>query len=149
MERPTRPTRPTKWTELAIREEALKYSTRNEFNKKSNGAYYGARRLGILEDVTAHMERPTRPTRPTKWTELAIREEALKYSTRNEFKKASNGAYTAARRLGIYEEVTSHMVCGAKVASYKNRKWTEQVIREEALNIPKSEFCIRFSIYSS
>ena len=61
-----------KWTAEIVKEEALKYSTRSEFKKESSGAHTAARRLGILDDVRAHMKRTT------EWTELAIREEALK-----------------------------------------------------------------------
>lgn len=44
------------WTDEAIRDEALKYKTRSEFSKNSIGAYSAAKRLGILDDVTVHME---------------------------------------------------------------------------------------------
>ena len=53
------------------------------------------------------------------WTAESIKEEALKYSTKIDFKKASHSAVSAARRLGIYEEVTSHMLCGVEIAAAK------------------------------
>lgn len=45
----------------------------------------------------------------TKWNEYAVREEALKYKTKTEFITNAYGAKDAAKRLGIYEEVCSHM----------------------------------------
>ena len=45
-----------------------------------------------------------------KYTYDIVKAEALKYTTRSEFRKKSNGHYDAAKRLGIYEEVCSHMV---------------------------------------
>lgn len=44
-----------------------------------------------------------------KWTEELIKIEALKYETKDQFWKNAKGAHTAARRLGIFEEVCSHM----------------------------------------
>lgn len=42
------------------------------------------------------------------WDEKMIRKEALKYNTRNDFKKGSN-AYRSAQRKGILDDVCSHM----------------------------------------
>ena len=39
------------WTKELLQEEALKYKTRNEFNKGSKGAYKAAHRKGILDDI--------------------------------------------------------------------------------------------------
>lgn len=47
--------------------------------------------------------------KPTKWTERRIRTAASKYETHTEFTKAKPGAYRAAKRLGILDEVCSHM----------------------------------------
>lgn len=43
------------------------------------------------------------------WNLLTIQKEAQKYSRRNEFRKGSGSAYCAARRLGILDDVCSHM----------------------------------------
>ena len=45
----------------------------------------------------------------SKWTYEAIHTEALKYVLREDFKKGSNTAYKAARKLDIYEKVCTHM----------------------------------------
>lgn len=45
----------------------------------------------------------------TKWTYEMISEEAKKYETRWEFQKVNSGAYKAARKRGILDEVCAHM----------------------------------------
>lgn len=44
-----------------------------------------------------------------KWTYEKIKEESLKYTTRNDFRLGSSGAHSAARKMGIMSEVTEHM----------------------------------------
>jgi len=44
-----------------------------------------------------------------KWFPENVKEESKKYKSRGEFIKGSHGAYKAAKKLGIYEEVCSHM----------------------------------------
>ena len=102
-----------KWTAKIVKEEALKYSTKIDFSKNSASAYEAARRLGIYDEVTAHM------TSKFEWTAAMIKEEAQKHTTRNDFIKSSESAVKAARRLGIYDEVTSHMLCGVEMAADK------------------------------
>ena len=92
-----------------VREEALKYKTRNEFKKGSPGAYNSACKNGWLDIVCSHMvlEKGDRGY----WDIFEnVREEALKYKTRNEFKKGSSGAYKSAIRNGWLDIVCSHMV---------------------------------------
>ena len=58
------------------------------------------------------------------WTHEMIREEAFKYIRRKDFHDGSCGAYTAALKLGILDEVCQHM---------KSRtKWTNKLLFEEA-----------------
>ena len=45
-----------------------------------------------------------------KWNEKTITEEALNYKTKTEFATKNQSAYNAARRLGILNKVTSHMI---------------------------------------
>lgn len=47
---------PKKWSEEAVREEALKYNSRKEFSEESASAYHAARKLKILNEVCSHME---------------------------------------------------------------------------------------------
>lgn len=86
--------------------EALKYNNRTDFTQKSNWAYKVAVKLGILDEICVHME----VLWEKKWhnPEIVLME-ALKYRTRRDFIKTNGGAYNAARRLGILEEVCRHM----------------------------------------
>jgi predicted GIY-YIG superfamily endonuclease len=93
------------WTDDLLQQEAQKYSTPGEFNKFSPSAYTLSRNRGkeFFDDITSHMDRII------PWTEEMIREEALKYKSRSEFAQESGGAYRAAQRLGILDDVVSHM----------------------------------------
>ena len=129
----TKTSKPVKWTKETISKEAKKYKTRSEFQTKSNGAYKAAWKLGILDEVCSHMVCGLK-NRKLKWTKEAIQKEAKKYKTRKEFDVKAGGAYYAARKLGILDEVCSHMVCG-------QTRWTIEAIKKEAKKYKtRSEF---------
>jgi hypothetical protein len=65
------------------------------------------------------------PTR--KWTYEKIKEESLKYTTRNDFRLGSPGAYIAARNIGIMSEVVMHMG-----KSKCERQYTKEEILQSA-----------------
>lgn len=48
------------------------------------------------------------------WTVERLREEALKHKTINSFRINAKGAYSAARDLGVIEDITEHMISGYK-----------------------------------
>lgn len=58
------------------------------------------------------------------WTFERVKNEALKYTTRIDFKKAPNSAYRVAIQKGWLEEVTSHMP--------KKVSWTYENVKNEA-----------------
>src|SRR5665213_2909335 len=63
------------WMYEKIKMEALKYNRRIDFVKGNKDAYYAASRMGILDEICAHMN----PSK-TKRKELKkIEQEALKY----------------------------------------------------------------------
>lgn len=90
-----------KWTEEAVREEAAKHKTRVEWKAASITSYRKARKLGIVDECMAHMERGAEKRENGYWTDERIYEEALKYDTVKDFKLNSSGAYMAARDKGI------------------------------------------------
>ncbi len=61
-----------------------------------------------------------------KWTTESIKEEALKYNTRGSFQKGNRAAYQRAIKLGILDNVCSHMIC-------KLIYWSDEMLKEEAL----------------
>lgn len=85
------------WTEERTRKEALKYNSVGEFAKKSQSAYVTAQTNGWFDSYT-WLERHRMPT--GYWTEERTRLEAMKYGTKNEFKKGSNSAYGVALKNG-------------------------------------------------
>jgi predicted GIY-YIG superfamily endonuclease len=96
-----------KWTIDALRDSASKYSSLKEWRKSEKGAYVTASRLGLLDELTQSM---TKLIEHGYWTAERIKESALKYQHKGQWARAEQSAYNAASRLGIFEEVTAHMV---------------------------------------
>lgn len=95
-------------TDEELKLEALKFSSRNDFQNKSNPAYKQAWRKGIffLNSICSHMENKWEE----KWKTLeSVQKEALKYKTRTSFARGSSGAYDKAQREGWLIEVCFHM----------------------------------------
>lgn len=67
---------------------------------------YKAKELGIHDEITKHM-----PKKIIKrnFTKKQMKEEALKYNSRNEFKKGNPSMYVHAHKLGIMDEICKHM----------------------------------------
>lgn len=113
------------WTKEKCQEEAKKYKTRKDFQKECRGAYAAAYRNKWLDDICVHMERPT--PHNLYWTTERCAEEALKYTTRRDFQKSSPGAYKAAKKNGLLDNICVHMKRTSKPAGY----WTEaRCVRE-------------------
>ena len=169
---------PIKWTNRAIRLEAIKYNTRTNFQKGNPSAYTAAWKKGLLDEVCSHMSYVQKPdgywtkkrllsiadscktlkefrenhsaaydatsrsefkneilkklkrTRKENffWNKKNILKEAKKYSSRIEFQRQSSGAYEAARKNNILDEVCSHMSSVQK----PNGFWTKERCIEEA-----------------
>jgi hypothetical protein len=116
-----------KWTYEACKSEALKYNTRKEFNKENETAYRVSNKNGWSEEICAHMVKVNEAFGHWLNKENVI-QEALKYTTKNEFTKGSSGAYSACLRYGWLEEACLHMKL--KHSKYKhitkrskNDKW--------------------------
>jgi len=71
--------------------EALKYTTRSEFNKYSHSIYVTVCTNKWLIEICKHMKFLLIPS--DFWTKEKCKEEALKYQTRGDLKKYSSGAY--------------------------------------------------------
>lgn len=123
------------WTYETIRDEALKYKTRGEFQNKSGRAYAVAIKNGWLDSFCKHMIEAKHPN--GYWTFDRTREEALKYNNKSDFSKNSNKAYNAAKRNGWLLDICAHMNDGKKPNGY----WTLDNVRIEALKYKsRSEF---------
>ncbi len=122
-----------KWTEDAIRQEALKYNTLSDFYKYSASALNRAKQLGkdFYKDVTSHMSSKVRYL-----TDDEVLQIAKKFKTKKDFLSGDRRAYNIARRRGndFFNKVTAHM-------SPLRKKWDEDSIRQEALKFQsKKEF---------
>lgn len=127
-----------------IDKEASKYHIKNEFILNSESHYKAALRMGILDEVCSHMPKNAsvgKVPHNKKWTKKTIGLETLKYQTIKEFQEESNGAYKAAWRMGILDEVCSHMeISGRK----KNKK---EIAREALKYDNKRDFQKNSSAY--
>lgn len=133
-----------------ILKDAKKYITRSNWFKFSPGASMKAKRDGYYEEATAHMKIIHK-----KRSNEEIFLNAKKYKTLQEWTDAEgSGVATAAKKRGIYNEVTKHFVDGRTLQS--RRYWTEKRIMEDAKKhykrekwsrTPAGRAAVRFKIY--
>ena len=98
----------TKWTKKTILENVLNYSTYKDWVKNEPGAYAAALDMGLIEEVDKIL--PRTKGKFLYWTKEKVRDEAKRWVHKNDFRKNSVGAYEAAKKFGIFEDVTSHMI---------------------------------------
>jgi hypothetical protein len=113
-----------KWDDDTLRDEALKYKTKEEFRLQSPSAYGVANRKGkdFFNSITKHL------TRKTKWNEDSLKNEASKYNSLIDFRNANKSAYQLAQNIGMdfFNEITSHM-------DRRRDKWTDDELIQDAL----------------
>jgi hypothetical protein len=115
------------WTRETLQVEALKYSTRAEFQKGNGSAYGAAGRMNLRDAICGHMTEVKKPN--GYWSLEALRAEAQKYSTRQEFQQSNGAAYKAAGQKKCRDEICAHML------NIKHPKghWTLENLKLEAL----------------
>ena len=118
---------PGYWTKERLRTEALKYTNRKEFRLGNASAYQRSTATGVHDYVCSHMVEKNKPA--GYWTDARVKKEALKYSTKHEFKKHSNSAYHCSRVSGNHDDICSHMIPINRVNGY----WNNDRIHKEAL----------------
>lgn len=117
------------WTVEKIKNEALKYNKKYDWQQNSPSSYTTARGLGIIDECSLHMTEGILPR--GSWNTDTIIEESKKYTRRSDWQKSSPGSYNAAKNLGIFDEC----VIGYEESRIKNAK----VIRstEDLIEIAK------------
>ncbi|ALP47002.1 hypothetical protein phiGrn1_0289 [Vibrio phage phi-Grn1] len=115
-----------KWTPERLKEDALKYKTSSEWRKMSPSAYAAAHKKGLLDECYAHMTMHQKPN--GYWTLERLKEDALKYKTRREWRENSSGCSNAYNQ-GIIDECCAHMELQRKPNGY----WTLERLKEDAL----------------
>ena len=99
------------YTYEQLQEIALKYSTYKEFREKDLGAYEGARKRGVLEEICSHMPNLRKiNVYDDKPDYKSCQQHALRFSSRSEFEKKDNRYYTYARKHGILDEICAQML---------------------------------------
>ena len=93
--------KPFRWTRELVEKEARKYTSKYDFYTGSKNAYEAAVKYGWLDSFT-WLEYFVRPN--GYWTKTRCREEALKYSSKKEFRKGSPAAHAAAAKRGWLDE---------------------------------------------
>ena len=83
-------------------EEAKKYSTKEEFQKKNLSAFLAAYRYGYIDEMYWLVKQ--KQHKKGYWTYKHIEEEAVKYNTKTEFYQNNQTAYRAALKLGIIDD---------------------------------------------
>ncbi|WPZ08794.1 DEAD/DEAH box helicase [Roseivirga spongicola] len=122
------------WTYERCANESLKYTKKSDFQKWSAGAYNASFRNGWLDEICAHMETSRNGG---YWTYERCAKEALKYNTRERFRKGSSGAYDKSRIKGWLDEICAHME-----TSRNGGYWTYERCAKEALKYNKrTDFC--------
>ena len=113
-----------KWSYEMCYQEALKYTTKVDFRKKSNGAYCAAYRNKWIKDFTWFKEL----CKPQNyWTYDRCYKEAKKYKCKVDFQKGKRGAYKAALREGWLNDYT-----WMKTPPAYNKKWDYETCLEES-----------------
>jgi len=115
------------WTYDKCQIEALKYKNKTDYKNGSSGSYSSAYINKWIDNVCQHMVTKHKPKNYWNYNKCQI--EALKYKTKTEFLKKSNGAYEASRKHKWLNDICSHMVELRKPNGY----WTYEKCKEEAL----------------
>ena len=115
-----------------IAASAAPYKSRIAWRRNEGSEpFMKAQRMGILSEVTVHMQKSTSNGSHKKtyeWTVEELMTSASKYSTRAEWKRFEGSAqYNYAYRMGFLEQVTAHMT------KRETKTWTEEKVIAEAI----------------
>jgi len=122
------------WTLERLQVEALKYSSRQEFQQKSGAAYKAAGEQKCRDKICSHMHKVKQPK--GYWTFESLQAEARKYDNKVDFRTQSNSAFLTATRKKLLDQICSHMEpgklpngywlvkanCAAEALKYTNRR---------------------------
>lgn len=82
--------------------EAMKYASKDEFQKGNLYAFLAAHKYGYIEEMEWMVKQ--KQHKNGYWTYENIEKEALKYNTKTEFFHGNQTAYRAALKLGIIDD---------------------------------------------
>lgn len=116
-------------TKEACRVEALKYTSRSEFQLKSPIAFNTATKNLWLNEVCAHMLLSLSRHPNGYWTKSRCRTEASKYITRSDFKRHCPGAYDSSVKNKWLNDICAHTVALRHPHGY----WTKHMCENLAM----------------
>jgi hypothetical protein len=105
------PYKKIRWTPETVRAMAAlsEAKTRNGFRRFHRGAFSAACRMGLMQELFPIYRRfplvMPDPSQRMVWTEQAVRKVAGDFAGRRELNAAHGGAYRAAKRLGLLDEL--------------------------------------------
>ena len=105
---------PGYWTKEHCKEEAMKYTTRKDFEKECGSAYRVSSDNKWLDEFFGK--------RTIKWSRESCFNEAKKYKYASEFRRGSGGAFSAAFKKGWIKDYT-WFINGNHVAAEAKRIW--------------------------
>jgi hypothetical protein len=106
------------WTKNRCKEEALKFSSRVDWQKNSSSSYVISWNNGWLEECCGHMKLLQLPN--GYWDITKCKEEALKFDTRSKWENGSASSYTLSCQNGWLEECCGHMKISTGSSSFEN-----------------------------
>jgi hypothetical protein len=107
------------WTKERCMEEARKYTTKKDWGRAGKGSYAKSILNDWFDECVAHMI-PNKNKPKGYWTKERCMEDALNYSSRNEWNDNSNSSYNAAKKNGWIEECATHMI--KKINIWKDKE---------------------------
>lgn len=114
------------WTFERCLESARRHEIRERWKKNESGACTAARKNGWYFECVQHMGDATKPR--GYWSKENCIKSALRFSTREDWRKNESAAYGAARNGGFLDECCAHMKSKTKPANY----WTKDRCIAEA-----------------
>ena len=124
------------WTKEKCKEEALKYNIRKDFKNKNGAAYNSAYNNNWLNEICNDMIQPYKKN--NYWIKEKCQKEALKYNSRNDFKKGSPVAYSKSIKIKWMDEICLHM----NSKYHSDNYYTKEKCKEEALKYKsRIDFC--------
>ena len=116
-----------KWDLPSLLSDAQQYHSFKEWRLNSPSAYTTALSRNLIEQIIEKLGFEREVHESSFWTFERIEKSAREYSSKMEWYKNDNQAYHAAKRLGFFVQVTSHML-----TKKKESKWSLELVKQIA-----------------
>lgn len=124
-----------KYSDEYLIQETNKYNTKKEFREDNPSLYNTVQRRKLFDKTNIDGLK--------RWTKEELIEEALKYNIKGRFYDNSINAYFAARRMGILNDICSHM-------EKQYEEWTIEKLQEESIKYSsRGEFQLNSKAYKT